>query len=292
MIKRLIGVHTKLPHWLRSPAALPWALALVCGSLAYWGATRLLNAELQRTEQRYAQRYAAREVLVAAKDLPAGAVLDASMLARRTMPARFVPPSALGPDGVARAAGARLAQALEAGDPIRPAMLASGHAGTLSDRLSSGHRALTIQVDDTRSQSGLIMPGDHIDLLQAVETLRDGERAVSVRTLIESVPVLATGQRAEGPSAAGQVEGPSRPAGYDTLTLRVTPQDAQRISRAEREGELLVTLRARGDLAAAGVREDAVPAPRRSGPSAMLVDGWIGGRGQGQLAYRWAAVQP
>jgi pilus assembly protein CpaB len=294
MIRRYQQFQTMVNPVLRNPAALPWALALVCGALAYWGATRLLDAEIQRTEQRYAERYAARDVLVAAKDLSAGSVLDASTLARRSMPARFVARNALGPDDLALASGARLAQPLLAGDPIRPAMFASATSGTLADRLPSGERALTIQVDDTRSQSGLIVPGDHIDLLMAVETLRDGERAVAVRTLLESVPVLATGRRADKVSVTGSADASSlaSPPGYDTLTLRVTPENARRISIAEREGELLVTLRAPGDFDSAAASPAAEPASRNVRRAVAHVDGWIGGRGQGQLAYRWLTVQP
>lgn len=294
MIRRYQRLRAILTPLLASPAALPWALAILCGTLAYWGATRLLNAEMQRTEQRLAQRYAPREVLVAAKDLPAGSILDGSTLARRTVPSRFVPRSALGPDGLALASGARLAQPLEAGDPIRPAMFMPAAVRTLADRLPSGQRALTIQVDDTRSQSGLIVPGDHIDLLQAVESLRNGGRAVEVRTLLESVPVLATGRRAEPVTAGSATDGPSlaSPTGYDTLTLRVTPQDARRISVAEREGELLVMLRAPGDLEPAFVGTLPERVSRRLPQRASHVDGWIGGRGQGQLAYRWPTVQP
>ena len=294
MVQRFQRLRMAVMPLLTSPATLPWVLAAICGTLAYFGATRLLNAEIQRTEQRYAQRYAPREVLVAAQDLPAGSILDASMLARRTVPSRFAPRSALGPEGLARAAGARLAQPLEAGDPIRPSMFASAATGTLAERLAKGHRALTIQVDDTRSQSGLIVPGDHIDLLQAVEIVRSGERGVVVRTLLESVPVLATGRRADAVNVTASAESPSlaAPPGYDTLTLRVTPQDAQRISIAEREGELLVTLRAPGDLAPATVSAGlALPTQRRQRPAAH-VDGWIGGRGQGPLAYRWPVLQP
>lgn len=294
MIHRLQRFRAILTPVLTSPAALPWALAIICGAVAYWGATRLLHAEMQRTEQRYAQRYTPREVLVAAKDLPAGSILDESTLARRTVPSRFVARSALGPDGLALASGARLAQPLEAGDPIRPTMFVSAAVGTLAGRLQSGHRALTIQVDDTRSQAGLIVPGDHIDLLQAVETLRNGVRGIAVRTLLESVPVLATGSRAEPATVARSADAPSLglPRGYDTLTLRVTPQDARRISIAEREGELLVTLRAPGDLQSASVEPTPEPASRAVRRAAAHVDGWIGGRGQGQLAYRWPTVQP
>lgn len=294
MIRRYQQFQTMVMPILRSPATPPWALALICGALAYWGATRLLNAEIQRTEQRYAQRYATRDILVAARDLPAGSVLDASMLARRSMPERFVPRNALGPEGFALAAGARLAQPLVAGDAIRPAMFASAANGTLADRLPSGERALTIQVDDTRSQSGLIVPGDHIDLLVAVETLRDGERAVAVRTLLESVPVLATGRRAEAVSGTGSADAPSLASlpSYDTLTLQVSPDNARRISIAEREGELLVTLRAPGDFEPVPVLEPAEPVPRIVPRAVAHVDGWIGGRGQSPIAYRWLAVRP
>ncbi len=275
----------------RMPALLPLGLAVLCGGLAYWGATGLLQAEVRRTEQRLAQRYAPREILVASRDLPGGAVLESTMLARRVVPDQFVARSALQPADLARATGARLAVALEAGDPIRPAVLAPKAPATLSAMLPAGRRALTIQVDDTRSQAGLIVPGDRIDVLHATEQIRGGERATDVQLLLELVPVLATGRSADGTRRLSEHPGPVGDS-YDTLTLEVTPDQARRVAMAEREGELLVTLRAPGDLAPTAV-EPRVPAAR--GPRRAVsahVDGWIGGRGQGPLAHRWPVAQP
>lgn len=291
MIDRVQLMHLLRNLPARMPALLPLGLAVACGGLAYWGATGLLQAEVRRTEQRLAQRYAPREILVAARDLPGGAVLESSMLARRVVPDHFVARSALHPADLTRVTGARLAVALEAGDPIRPAVIAPKTPATLSAMLPAGRRALTIQVDDTRSQAGLIVPGDRIDVLQATEQIRSGERTTDVRLLLESVLVLATGRSADGARRLSEHPGPvGNP--FDTLTIEVSPEQARRISMAERDGELLVTLRAIGDLAPT-FPEQRMPETQRSARTvAAHVAGWIGGRGQNQLEHRWPVVQP
>lgn len=286
---RLLQAIRSLPA--RVPAMLPLGLATLCGGLAYWGATGLLQAEVRRAEQRLAQRYAPREVLVASRDLPGGTVLESTMLARRIVPDRFVAHSALHPADLTRVTGTRLAVALEAGDPIRPAVIAPKTPATLSAMLPVGRRAVTIQVDDTRSQAGLIMPGDRIDVLQATDRIGNGERTTHVEILLESVLVLATGRSADGARRLSEHPGLVGDA-FDTLTIEVSPDQARRVAMAERDGELLVTLRASGDLGLT-VPEYRVPAARRSARMITAhVDGWIGGRGQGQLEHRWPVVQP
>lgn len=101
-------------------------------------------------------------------------------------------------------------------------------------------RAVTISVDAVSSVAGLIKPGDHVDL---VGTFRfpdlKGDQAMDTitLTLLQNVIVLATG------TDYGQnLNSVSR--GYNTMTLQLSPSEAEVIIFATQKGAKLVcTLR-------------------------------------------------
>jgi Flp pilus assembly protein CpaB len=106
-----------------------------------------------------------------------------------------------------------------AADAARPA---------LSARLRAGHRAVTIPLPRAVAHAPLIGPGDFVDLLSAFD-VAEGEGASGVViTLMQRVAVLH-----RTPSAAG---------GGATLTLAVTPRDAQRLLFSARYGSVTPVL--------------------------------------------------
>ena len=276
----------------------PIVVALLSGLAAYW----LALAYLQQSERRVAQRYAAqheeRTVLVAARALVAGSRIEPGELARRRVPAAYVPHAAYAPDAVAELYGRVLAHPLSAGEVVTPAVLAAGGSPGLSQLFDAGERAVTIAVDDTNSHAGLVRPGDLIDLLWLADASADPGDPLTVRTLLSAVRVLATGKTLRTMVRTTSVaEGSESPLvrEFTTLTLRATPDGAARIAIAERAGELLITLRATDDsVPAEGARttlagllgsDGATVAPMRR--SLQHVDGWVGGRGGVGGAYRW-----
>lgn len=289
--------------WARG-ARLPWpvlaplALAGITGALAYSAAQKYLAEAERRVAQRYATSHAVRVVIVAAKPLSAGDQLDASMLARRTIPVRYLPRSAYGPESAASLYGRRLARPLEPGEALTPTALANQRAEALSAQFEPGERALTIAVDDTNSHANLVRPGDHIDLLWVTDL---GDGGPTARPLLEAVQVLATGKTlrpAQDRGAAG-VEGEAALREYTTLTLRVVPDAAARIALAERVGELLITLRATHDPEV-GVTGALTVAAMLGGPERNArnsravrphVAGWVGGRGGTVAAHAWPIGQ-
>ena len=88
--------------WVKNRNALLTAAALVVGGCAFLLAQRYLRGQEVAVRAQFAGHYAAREVLVVAHDLPAGSVIEASMLARRAVPARFLASDALERGGVWR----------------------------------------------------------------------------------------------------------------------------------------------------------------------------------------------
>ena len=239
---------------LREIPATWWLvpLALACGVAAFFGSQRYLAERAAAVERRWEERYRPVRVLVAARDLPAGRVLRDADLARREMPSAFVPGGALPIDAVARAVGQQLVFALRRGDALIEAHLAGREGPALAARLQRGTRAVTVPVDEVSSQAGLVRPGDRIDLMLAEERAEESGRCVIVRPLLEAVSVLATG-RTQRPLpgtaaaiAAGLQDVEASPD-YSTITLDVTPEQAQLLAVGLRIGELVPLLRPEGE---------------------------------------------
>lgn len=230
-------------------------LTLACGVAAFFGSQRYLAERATAVERRWEERYRPVTVLVASRDLPAGKVLRESDLARREMPTAFVPGGAMKPDAISKAVGQQLVFALRRGDALVGSHLAGRDGPTLAARLQRGTRAVTVPVDEVSSQAGLVRPGDRIDLMLAEERTEAGGRCVLVRPLLEAVSVLATGQTqrplpgSAAALAADLGDGDLSPE-YSTITLDVTPEQAQSLAVGLRIGELVPLLRPEGEVGA------------------------------------------
>jgi pilus assembly protein CpaB len=219
--------------------------ALLTGAVAYVAARHYLASEERAAEARVAERHQKRAVLVARTDLSAGTVLDAGVLAARQIPVRYVAGSAALPDDVARVEGQRLLHDVRSGEPILWPSLAGGEDTTLSAGLERGRRALTFPVDEVNALSGMLTPGDVIDLLYTAP----GTAGVpAVRPLLQRVTVLATGRSTGRGDADDGAPGTSS-ADFATITLDLTPDQAQLVVLAQRAGELTAVLRHPADAA-------------------------------------------
>jgi pilus assembly protein CpaB len=288
---------------LRIPATASLALlALVAGVAAFWSMRHYLDSSSAGLRRQFAARYSPVAVLVASRDLTPGQALQASDLARREMPSGYLPSGTFGAAEAAKAIGQRLATRLRAGDPIGEGALES-RIPALSYRLPEGSRAVTVPVDEVSSQAGLVRPGDRVDLMLAEERLEGAERCVVVRSLLESVRVLATGQATRDvlrPGEAAGFAGIEPGNSYSTITLDVTPEQAQQLAVGLRMGELIPMLRGAGDEAPTGLEALAdgrlacrgiarETAPQIDVPRRIPVEVMVGGRQPGGFARLWVS---
>jgi len=254
--------------FLRVPAPslsfLLMLLACICGGAAIWAAQGYLQRQTQQIEAMH--RVPTVERVVAAHDLPAGTRLDAALLALRAVPRDVAPSDSLSASEAASLLGTVLRTPLRAGDMIVAAhtQAAPAHAG-FSSKLAQGRRAVTLPVDVVNAVSGLLQPGDLIDLYVSF----DHQRRRVTAPLLQGVQVLATGSLTEVPEAQAAMPG------YATITLDVAPEDAVKLVAARQAGTLTAMLRspyddqssrkaARGDLAQLlGLVSDRPAAPRR-----------------------------
>lgn len=145
---------------------------------------------------------ATEQVLVAARDLPAGRTIEGGDVAWQAWL------SGTAPRGTQRVvAGRVLASALRAGEPITDARLTG--PGLLTGQ-PAGTRAVTVRLADP-SAAGLVRPGDRVDVL-ATTTSGAGSpgRADPVDVVVEGAVVLA--------SPAGCGPGPDGTGGAAVLS--------------------------------------------------------------------------
>lgn len=167
-------------------------------------------------------------------------------------------------------------QPLMAVDLIKPS-----EAGFLPAVLEPGDKAVTIAVDPAQIMSGLILPGDRVDVLlvQSFGTQEQGlppaRRSVG-ETLLHDVRVIALDQRISdapkapaGSSGAGFTAASSQAVNVPkTVTLEVSLADAQRLLVASQLGH--VSLAMRGPSPATAVPESVSPTWASDASPALL----------------------
>ena len=214
-------------------------VALTLGGLAAYVASNYLSERMAEIDAR-ATDIDKVQVVVAKISLPAGAPISSDTVAVREIPRPWAHSGAITPDQFSRAESLALAYPAAVGEPILWAQLEGRRAPTFSARLQSGQRAVTVPVDEISSLSGMVEPGDHIDIVVSV---RNETRSFTF-TLLQSIPVLATGSRVD--TDTHDAQGQTR--SYTTITLDTSPEDAKRVIAAREIGRVTALLRAPGDI--------------------------------------------
>jgi pilus assembly protein CpaB len=108
-------------------------------------------------------------VIVAKQELPKGTQITEGLFALREIPDKYVHPNAVTYEMFDQYLGRYLSQPLAAGKPLLPSFVELLSVD-FSDLVESGRRAITVQVDEITSISGMIRPGNNIDLYVNIGT--------------------------------------------------------------------------------------------------------------------------
>lgn len=219
-------------NWLMLGGAI--ALGIVATGLSY----KLLQNRMSQLEENARNAHKLVPVVVAKAPLPQGTVVSPAAFALRQIPAEFVPSAAIDPGQFNSYMGQKLVAPLKGGETLLAIHLEVPNAA-FSTTLNQGNRALTTEVDEINSISGMLRPTDRIDLMATARGSGTNAQEVTF-PLLTNVEVLATGQVTR-PTEDGNNE--SRERTYNTITLAVSPQDAQRIVVAKNSGKLTAVLR-------------------------------------------------
>ena len=211
--------------------AIVLGFALVIGVIAAFAANRFLAGRIEAIEAR--NRGETVDVVVARHAMLKGQVVDAGNVAVRAVPKAWVQSNALSRQEFGKVSGRALAYDLGAGEMLLASLLQIPKPSTFSARLEPGRRAMTVAVDDINSISGLLDPGDMIDLIVGVE--RKGKKLTI--PLLQAVQVMATGQRVADDPQTGERRQ------YATVTVNLTPSQAGALIGAREGGRLTALLR-------------------------------------------------
>jgi pilus assembly protein CpaB len=135
-------------------------------------------------------------------------------------------------------------------DPVVESKLAPKGSGRgLSALIPTGMRAYSVRVPDVAmGVAGFVMPGNHVDVLLSIGEIGNSNETGggSTTTLLQNVEILAVDQKMEAP-ADNKVDTKD----LRTVTLLVTPQQANLLDLAQNKGILHLALRNREDKLAA-----------------------------------------
>jgi pilus assembly protein CpaB len=257
--------------------------ALAFGAMAVLGARNYIGDRVALEKARLQPRHEMVELVVAKRDLRRGDVVGPESMAVRSVPREYAPGAAVVPGRFDALSGSKLLVPMKAGEPLLPNAVASVESAAISSRLRPGIRAMTIAVDEVNSLSGMLQPGDRIDLMLSVRppAVAGIAQPEVTRTVMQGVAVMATGRQARASLGDEPVTGRS----YTSITVEVDPDQAQRLVVAQRSGKLTAVLRNPEDhRLVVEKRLDVnmllgIPAPQAAAPSRSGPEVIVGGRG-------------
>jgi pilus assembly protein CpaB len=125
---------------------------------------------------------------------------------------------------------------IKADEPVLESRLAPTtiKTGGVAAIVESGKRAIAVKGDKVIGLSGLIRPGNRVDVLVTVK--EPGKKRSVTKLVLQDIPVLATGTQLKkgGKGEASPV---------DVYTLEVTPEEGEKLALADARGKLQLALR-------------------------------------------------
>lgn len=174
------------------------------------------------------------KLVVAAEDIPANSIISRGMISLKRFPKELLSEEAFtDPKMVEGSMSKRLIK--------KDSLILSSYLylGTrLAYVVPKGRRAVTILIDRPGALSYLIKAGDRVDVIGTFDEGFTGEEEMA-KIIIQNAEVLATGQH-----YIPQEGGDKPPVIFETVTLAVTPNEAERLALgADRASRFRLALR-------------------------------------------------
>lgn len=265
----------------------PWfmlVLALTSGVVAALLALRYLR---ERTTPLMASEPRTASIVLSARNLPVGALVTERDVKVVNWPATTVPSGYV--RSVKDAVGRGVITPLAENEPLLDSKMSTKDAGGgLPIIIKDGMRAVSVRVDEVIGVAGFVLPGTRVDVMLTLDKGPSRPQSIT-KTLLQNVQTLAAGQ-----SVTRDKEG--KPQTVTVITVLVSPDDAELLALAAKEGRLQLALRntldtlsvatngARADKLSPSSGESAPRRPQRSRAAApppranpTVVEGYRGG---------------
>ena len=175
------------------------------------------------------------EIVVAAVNMDLAETITSQHVKVLPWPRQAIPAGAI--RSLADAEGRVARSSIVAGEPLLDGKLApqlSGKGGIMPMLVPEGQRAVTIKVDDAVREAGFVLPNSRVDVFVSMAKAAHSQDRIA-KLILQDVVVLAAGQAVEMRD--------NRPVSVTTVTLALTPEQAERLALAQNEGKLTLGMR-------------------------------------------------
>jgi len=199
-------------------------------------------------------------IVVAAVDMPIGTEIKPEFVKVVQWPVVSIPKDAfLASDEIFKGAaqpGDRVSlKIVKVGEPILKTNVSGfGGRATMSREVARGMRAVAIRIDDVSGVAGFILPGDRVDVMltrQVDTSTGPGGSNLATDVILQNITVLGVDQLAD--------QDRDKPLVGRTVTVEVTPDQAQKLALAQQAGSLGLALRNSETLDKAPISRVRVP---------------------------------
>jgi pilus assembly protein CpaB len=218
------------------------AMAIGCGFVAMLGVQQVLSGDKKPVEE-------TAKVLVALTNIIPGQPLDDSNVAFKDWPKDKIPQGAV--TSHEQYVERSLRVAAVPNEPIMAAKLNEKGVFGGSSEIPKGMRVATVPVTVTKTHSGLILPGDRVDVVvtYTMHHITAGQMNSQVgeirkaKTILQYLEVFAT----DNIRLSGAPNGDNKEVSAKNISLLVTPDQYNLLMLAETKGAISLALRNRGD---------------------------------------------
>lgn len=227
-------------------------IAIFIAFIAFWLANNYLKnkEEILKNQLRGVEPETV-SIVVAATDVMMGDVVSSANMAIADVNAEYLSLSVVPPGDFGVYEGQVVKHNMIAGEPLLSHYVAGLGIESFSDLLREGERAVTLEIDNLNSASGMALPGDIVDLLLVTEkAVEDAEGLADeplkqIEPLLQKVRILSV----DNISLVSQTQD-FKMYGYDknfleysTITVGVKFKDAAKVILAKELGEIVFMLR-------------------------------------------------
>jgi len=191
-------------------------------------ASILAFGEVLLSARRAEKGMALSPVVVAQRDVPAGATINRAALVVAQWPTGMVPAGAF--TSIDSIAGQVTRVAVFKGEALVPGRLAPDGTGPgLEVKITPGKRAFAFRTNDVSGTAGLIQPNSRVDILVVINS--GAEKGNVAKLFMENMRVLAIGAVAQRTEDGRQINAA-------VCTVEVTPDEGERLAMATTQGPI------------------------------------------------------
>lgn len=229
-------------------------VSLVCGVLI--GILTWLY--FYNMDEKYKNRAKLTPVLVARNYISQGTVLKDRMVFVAKVPNEYVQPGTINSirdlvDERGQFIYTTQVPLLEGEQVSKTKLLSRGMESGLALAIPTGKTAVSVSVDEVKGLSGMIKPGNFVNILATLD-YNEGKKSVSSTvTLFQNVQVIAVGKKMIGavtvqpPQAGKGIRAVAAPAESPIITVALTPIESAILTYVREKGSISFTVRPYGD---------------------------------------------